>query len=277
MPIYNLQFPAEVNNNDAHINFTAETYSFVAPNGQDAALIDGQGKPIWGCSLYVPGGIQETTGTEWAGESVALALNQGKFDSASIGAAVAKGVAGKLGLGGAAASTIQAGFGKNLAPNEVLIFKGSRHRTLMLQFEMVPKSASEANSIRDIVKGFRNHLLPVFKEDNNYIAYLEFPAIWDIEVFAKDYSGSSRREYNPGNPDKDFLQFANMALTEVSVGYSQGHAAMIMYEDGSPVSTNLTLTFTSIRPALQGNNAISSDREAIAKSEDDLAKKSFTE
>jgi hypothetical protein len=248
------QFPSDVNNNDAHINFDAQTYTFVAPDGNDAGLIEKKGTSLWGCSLYVPGGVQEMLGTNWQGESVAHALNQGNgLDTKSMSASIAAGAANKLGSGTVAASTAAAGLGKALAPNEVMIFRGARHRTLMLQFEMVPKNVTEATAIKDIIQGFREYALPEFKTDNDYIAYLEFPPLWDIEIFAKDFSNALLKTYNPSKKDIDFIQYQNMALTEVAVAYSSGHQAMIMFEDGSPISTSLTLQFTSVRPALRGN------------------------
>jgi len=217
--------------------------------------------------MYVPVGIQETLQNSWTGAEMgamktlekAVDIITGEGDVAekveaiaseamNVGTELIGKVAGqkmaipgmegyllKRGLGGAIG--IEGAEQKNLAKNphfEILYDKPSQ-RTFSFDFKMVPRNVSEAHAIQQIVRTFKAYSSPSLtgKEQGKFGPYSRFytyPALFQIEYW---------------NADK-LHKLLPCALTNITVNYS-GSGTPGTYRDGSPIQTDMTLTFAEER------------------------------
>lgn len=196
--------------------------------------------------LYMPPSIQindsinyETIDTKGFAEALATGLSQGMGSSAdklaSGGAAhvIARSVLDKYarsslpGSGAAANALIAEGIAPN--PATKLMFKGPMLRQLQLEFKLTPRSQKEAQTISSIISAFRTAAYPTIDQAALGALYTA-PDIFEIEF-------RFRNQVNPY-----MIQYKRMFLTQVTTTYNGGGVAAF-FEDGSPIETNLTLTF----------------------------------
>lgn len=110
-------------------------------------------------------------------------------------------------------------------------------RTFTFQFTMIPVSKTEADMITKIVKHFRTELYPetqalIEGESNPFPAFYRYPNKFDISI-------------HPGGPmteESKVIKFKTSVLQNVSITHNS--TAVSYFEDGSPVETMMTLTFT---------------------------------
>jgi len=119
--------------------------------------------------------------------------------------------------------------GTVLNPNMELLFKGPTLRSFNYQFKLTPRFKEEAQVIRTIIKAFKRNMAPKGAGGN----FLKTPNIFEIQ-----YVGKAR----------DYLNRMKLcALQNVSVNYT-GEGNWATYQDGSPISMLLTLSFTEVMP-----------------------------
>lgn len=128
--------------------------------------------------------------------------------------------------------------GKATNPMEEQVFEGVDFRDHSFDYEFYPKSKDEAIMVEDICWSFKTAMLPdtygAAEADGAAESYFNYPNIFDIT-----YEGLIQKRF------EDFLP---CVLTSVSVNHSTK-----MFEDGYPVATELSLSFTEIKLLTQEN------------------------
>jgi hypothetical protein len=121
---------------------------------------------------------------------------------------------------------------------EEQVFEGVDFRDHSFDYEFYPKSKDEAIMVEDICWSFKTAMLPdtygAAEADGAAESYFNYPNIFDIT-----YEGLIQKRF------EDFLP---CVLTSVSVNHSTK-----MFEDGYPVATELSLSFTEIKLLTQEN------------------------
>ena len=119
--------------------------------------------------------------------------------------------------------------GQVLNPNMELLFNGPILRQFNYQFKLTPRFKEEAHVVRTIIKAFKRNMAP--KGENGI--FLKTPNIFEIQYVGKA---------------KDYLNRMKLcALTGVGVNYT-GDGNWATYQDGSPISMLLTLSFKEVMP-----------------------------
>lgn len=132
--------------------------------------------------------------------------------------------------------------GQILNPNMELLFNGPSLRTFRFQFKFVPRGPKEAREVESIIRTFKYHMAP--KVDGQ--SFLKTPDIFELR-------------YRQGSQSHSFLhKFKQCFLSDVNVNYT-GEGNYTTYEDGTPVSMIMDLTFQELEPIYN------TDYEKIAK------------
>jgi hypothetical protein len=116
-------------------------------------------------------------------------------------------------------------------PKVEQLFKGVDIRTFNLTYNFSPKSQAEANAVIDIMYTFKRFMMPDTVLGENLYTY---PATFEIQ----HCKGS---EENP-----NLFKSTGCLLTNLTTNYTP-HAIYSTFEDGVPVSINMTLTFKETR------------------------------
>ena len=105
---------------------------------------------------------------------------------------------------------------------------------------MTPRSSAEAEQIKLIIRSFKRNMAPKTGESSGKSGsrgnlFLKSPNIFELR-------------YRSGNQDHPFLhKFKQCFLTDVSVNYT-GEGVYATYEDATPVSMILDLSFKELEP-----------------------------
>ena len=203
-------------------------------------------------ALYVPDEISEgDVKANYSAQSVGAGLRRGlaikdeffKKDGSTLEAtgtalegAVQDGM-NKLGsmlTGGA--NNFLAGRAAN--PMEEQMFEGVGFRDFSFDYEFFPRNGDEATAVKDIVWGFKTAMLPdTYGEAEGDTAienYFNYP-----NMFKLHWEGPIAAKFD------DFLP---MVCTSCNVSHSNK-----LFEDGYPVSTKMSLSFTEIKILTQEN------------------------
>lgn len=135
--------------------------------------------------------------------------------------------------------------GTILNPNTEMLYQGQDLRSLSLSFKMTPRTDQEAKVIKQICNRFKKASMPyiggqvlgVFKAAN----LLKVPLVCQVTFM----NGNNLHEYLP--------QYKLCAITGVEVNYTPDGAYATVGANGSPVSTNLTVSFKETK-ILFGND-----------------------
>ncbi len=129
-----------------------------------------------------------------------------------------------------------------------LVYKGpSKFRTHDFAFSFFPKNKPEADVIQRILKDFENGMLPrmggsVEKITGRTLSQPLFmaPRHWTIDFYMK---GGAAAEKAGGN--KYLFKIKKSVIKSMSVNHDP-NSTVSLHKDGSPVETDLTLTFKEI-------------------------------
>jgi hypothetical protein len=121
--------------------------------------------------------------------------------------------------------------GQILNPNMELLFNAPSLRTFRFQFKLVPRGPKEAREVESIIRTFKYHMAP--KVDGE--SFLKTPDIFELR-------------YRQGGKPHSFLnKFKQCFLSSVNVNYT-GEGNYTTYDDGTPVSMIMDLTFQELEP-----------------------------
>ena len=214
--------------------------------------------------LYMPEDVSTGYKANWSGKAFsnlgrdALATaGSGDFGEAMQNAMTGIGDAFNQAIPNAGAKVIQEVIGKitgeSLEPNDIfaatrgvilnpnveLLFSGIDLRNFQLNYKLVPRSAPEAETIKQIVNVFRKAMLPKFAkgdelifsgENNTANNYIKVPNVCKVTFM----QGSS--------PNKNVAQYKMCAITQVDVNYTPD-GTYATYDDGNMVAIGLSLAF----------------------------------
>ena len=122
--------------------------------------------------------------------------------------------------------------GQIMNPNMELLFNGPGLRSFRFQFKLTPRGETEANEIRNIIRTFKEHMAPKVDDAG---PFLKTPDVFELR-------------YRKGTDPHPFLhRFKQCFLREVSVNYT-GEGTYATYDDGTPVSMIMDLSFQEIEP-----------------------------
>jgi hypothetical protein len=189
-------------------------------------------------ALHVPNDLSVRYNAEWGTESTlgvtAISEVADAFITKGIGAAATE-TSGYLvnralqmpGIGRLISKT--SGVAAN--PKKEQLFQEVGFRTFSFSYQFYPRSAVEAQQVRNILKTFRLHMHPEFKDSSQFL-YL-YPSEFDI-VF-----------YNNNVENLNIPRYATCVLTDLTINYTP-QSQFSAFEDGMPSQINVNLTFKEL-------------------------------
>ncbi len=129
--------------------------------------------------------------------------------------------------------------GTIMNPNTEMMYDGPNIRTFNLKFKLVPFSTGEAQEIRKICNTFKKAMLPSFGGQAIFgtttaTNLITVPKICQVTFM----QGNSVHPY--------LSQYKTCAIDNVSINYT-ADGSYATYEDGSPVATELTVSFKEMK------------------------------
>src|SRR6056300_274474 len=113
-----------------------------------------------------------------------------------------------------------------------VLFEGIDYRTFNFTFKFTPRNASESPLVKEICETFKYHSLPQSRSGTGSIASYNLPEEFVMRFYYKD------------KPNKFIDVVGLCALQSVQVTY--GGDKFSTHKDGSPVTTELVLTFREL-------------------------------
>jgi len=125
--------------------------------------------------------------------------------------------------------------GQIINPNLELLFSGVTLRTFRFSFKMTPRSTTEKDQIKNIIRSLKRNMAPKQTTD-----FLTTPNLFQIN-------------YMKGPGPHPFLhKFKTCFLKDMSVNYT-GENVYATYHDGTPVSMTMDLTFQEREPIYEND------------------------
>lgn len=227
--------------------------------------------------LYMPEDIQTQFGAGWNGAGFGAAAAgmlgvAGSFNTQKdFGALVQAGTTSAM--GGVKAATfnallsgINAVAGANISlnqalgtvtgtilnPNVELAYEAPKLRTFSLKFKLVPRTGKESIAIRKICNTFKKAMLPKFGGQAIFGAVEEAANLITIPDLCQVL-------FMKGSEIHPFLpKYKLCGITDVSINYTAAGAYATM-GDGSPVATELTISFLESKLVFAGEVDIDGD------------------
>ena len=146
-------------------------------------------------------------------------------------------IVGMFGGNVTASQLLARGNGEVINPNMELLFGGPTLRNFRFQFKMTPRNEKEAEQIKLIIRAFKRNMAPMAQGGTlgSGSFFLKTPNVFNLR-------------YRTGNKNHPFLnRFKQCFLADMSVSYT-GEGIYSTYEDGTPVSMILDLSFKETQP-----------------------------
>jgi len=128
--------------------------------------------------------------------------------------------------------------GEILNPNIELLFGGPTLRSFRFQYKMMPRNQEEGEQIKQIIRCFKRHMASKLGSGNTEDTentFLRTPDVFELR-------------YRQGAGEHKYLhKFKQCFLESINVNYT-GEGVYSTYEDGTPVSMIMDLTFKEIEP-----------------------------
>lgn len=122
--------------------------------------------------------------------------------------------------------------GTILNPNMELLFNGPTLRSFRFSFKMTPRNKKEMEHVKSIIRCFKKNMAPQTNDNN---LFLKTPNVFELT-------------YMQGNNKHSFLHnFKQCFLENISVNYT-GEGTYATYDDGTPISMIMDLTFKELEP-----------------------------
>jgi hypothetical protein len=202
-------------------------------------------------ALHIPNQLQIRYGTQWSEEDTSTALMLPLLGEAALKAlgnaatgnwggdspnarsigegAAAYGLAG--GVPGTNTGVVSAATGLAFNPRKEQVFKGVDFRTFQFDYQFFPRSSTEARNVLDIIRMFKLHMHPEFKDTNKFL-YI-YPSEFDISYYTNGVENTAIHKHT------------SCVLTEMSVNYTP-NGQFTSFPDGTPTQINLQLTFREL-------------------------------
>lgn len=194
-------------------------------------------------ALHIPNNLAINYGVEWSEEDTAALAMAG-----AVGGEVMKALqsAGKdsdvTGTGAAILTSLALSKGPQSAGNSVAtgmaanpkkeqVFKGVHFRTFSFEYKFFPRNSDEAQNVLNIIKEFKLHMHPEFKDSNNFV-YI-YPSEFDIFY------------YSNGKENDKIHRHTSCVLTDLAINYAP-NSMFNTFDDGMPTQIDITLSFREL-------------------------------
>ena len=129
--------------------------------------------------------------------------------------------------------------GEILNPNMELLFNGPSLRSFRFSFKMTPRNRDEAMEIKNIIRCFKTHMAPKVSSGEGSTTtnttFLSTPDVFELR-------------YRQGATEHSFLnKFKQCFMESINVSYT-ADGTYATYDDGTPVSMQMDLSFKEIEP-----------------------------
>ena len=168
-------------------------------------------------------------------------ITRGTGNNAAATNAITKFLASKaIGIFGGnvtASQLLARGNGEILNPNMELLFGGPTIRNFRFQFKFTPRNEKESEQVRLIIRAFKRNMAPQAQGGtlNSGNFFLKTPNVFSLR-------------YRTGRKNHPFLnRFKQCFLSDVQTTYT-GEGVYSTYDDGTPVSILLDLSFKELQP-----------------------------
>jgi len=122
--------------------------------------------------------------------------------------------------------------GEIFNPNMELLFNGPTLRSFRFSFKMMPRNRDESEQVKSIIRTFKKGMSPKTGQTR---AFIKTPNVFELR-------------YRQGRTEHRFLnKFKQCFLQDISVNYT-GEGNYATYEDGTPISMIMDLTFKELEP-----------------------------
>ena len=129
-----------------------------------------------------------------------------------------------------------------------LLFNNVTLRTFRFSFKLAPRDQNESTAVKSIIRTFKKNMAP--KKSGTNGLFLDTPNMFKLT-------------YRKGNQNHPFLhRFKDCALSDMSVQYT-GDNVYATYNDGTPVSMILNLTFKELIPIYNEDYNTDDDGESF--------------
>jgi hypothetical protein len=198
--------------------------------------------------LYVPNQLSIRYGTQW-GEEETFNYQATLAGAQALGKAIEKigqntgqtTEAAKQGTSIAAAIAMR-GDNKNVGamsaltglaanPKKEQVFKGVDFRTFSMDYQFFPRNATEAQNVLNIIKMFKLHMHPEFKDASNFL-YI-YPSEFDVYY------------YQNGKENLNIHRHTSCVLTDMTVNYTP-NGQFNTFPNGMPTQIAITLNFREL-------------------------------
>ena len=123
--------------------------------------------------------------------------------------------------------------GQVLNPNMEVLFKGPNIRSFPFQFTFAPRSMSEAQQVKQIIRTIKKHSAPKGDSGNGF--FIKSPDVFILT-------------YKKGSSPHPFLNvFKPMALESITMNYTAGNTYST-FHDGTPTVMQMTLQMQELNP-----------------------------
>ena len=134
-------------------------------------------------------------------------------------------------------AAIQQFTGLAINPRIEQLFDGVPVRSFDFSFSLAPRSREESIVVSNIIRTFRSHAHPRIGVGGHF---LNVPSEFEIRYYKVNNEGYALENL--------FLnKIGRCSLTNINVDYTPNNINST-FENGSPVRTNVTMTFTELRP-----------------------------
>lgn len=194
-------------------------------------------------ALHVPNQLQIRYGVQYSEEDTAMIAAAGAIGTEGLKALQSKGKDSDVtGVGAAIISNLALSKGPNAGaasaalglaanPKKEQVFKGVDFRTFQFDYQFFPRNEQEAKNVMNIIKEFKYHMHPEFKDSNNFL-YI-YPSEFDIMY----YQGSLENE--------NIHRHTSCVLTEMSINYTP-NGLFTTFDNGMSTQMNVTLNFREL-------------------------------
>ena len=129
------------------------------------------------------------------------------------------------------AGALSAASGLAANPKKEQVFKNVSFREFSFDYTFSPRSSAEAESVRNIIKLFKFHMHPEYKDYNNFVFI--YPSEFDIFY------------YQNGQENLNLHRHTSCVLKDMSVNYTP-NGMFNTFADGMPTQINVTLNFVEL-------------------------------
>ena len=207
--------------------------SAIAIMNQAASMNRQQKRLNVAIAMHVPNTLSITYGVQWQDEgTLAFQAGDAILTTSALSATTAVLANQALTKTPIIAAALSAGSGLAANPKKEQIFKGVDRRSFVFKYLFSPRNAEESSNVRNIIKTFKYHMHPEYKDENNFL-YI-YPSEFDITYFQSDKENLNLHRHT------------SCVLTNMTVNYTPGGGTFATFPDGSPTQIEVTLSFTEL-------------------------------